>query len=66
MNIFAIIFLTVAGFGLLFNAICLGILVGLRRGCEVWADPESYDNLYGPEGTLKPGPIQRLLFRWVD
>lgn len=65
ITVLTIIFLAFSGLCILGMAFLVGVMVGMRVNCEIWAPTESYDNLYGPEGTIQPGWFETLLFKLI-
>ncbi len=63
MTTLTILFLVFSGLSTLAIAFLWGCMVGMRVNCEIWAPPKSYDNLYGPEGTIQPGWFETKLFK---
>lgn len=40
-----------------------GYMVGLRQGTRYWATEDNYNQLYGPNGTIRQTGLTGLLFR---
>jgi len=54
----------------IFSLLCLcallvmwGVMIGMRIMCEIWAPQETYENLYGPKGTIQPGWLETKVFK---
>jgi hypothetical protein len=55
--------LVVSAIGVFTVAWLHGCMVGMRVTAEIWAPKESYDEMYGPEGTIRPGRFETFLFK---
>jgi hypothetical protein len=63
MNVIIVVWAVVTLLSLFVMVACAGCMAGMRIACKLWASPEDYEELYGPDGTCRPDLLTKLIYK---